>query len=968
MFGERRSIFSIAVIMVVTLIAAGGASHIVGTYLNYDFNYGEIMDAPELQVGDTCEVAIGTWRAGDTFAAVKSRSHEFRPTKIPYRSVKPPIIVPPGGYFMARCRVDLSLFQDAPYLWLELRGLAGLSAVYLNDRAIYENLGDQRRGSFVSKEERRADSVLIAISLGSEQRASTPGWSTATQNPFFTTKPEVVERFEALVTSYPRAAMFEAGLSAGFVLVFGLAWLLGLRHQTVDFALIGCLTTILLGQYWVDIPDQDARRQVDLWRILSYVNDVSGAAFAMSFLAEGRLRRMPYIALTVAVVVCLLGQFVIPLEIRRAVAFETTIAALGPAVLYTLGLVAGVDWMWMNRAKPVAWRTVSILAITAFGAVNHWIFVYEYFMFDWFSPLAFLQGRFSFFFSIIFMGFLTYDLVMSQRNLVAERTARLAAEREASLHAVIARTTQMLAHDVRRPFSMLRIGLQMLRDQRDAEKIRTTLARLIPDVEQATTAVNAMIEEVMEIGSTSPPQSEPVSPSSLVEATINEVFRARPSSDVEIFFHRGHRSMVAANAQKLNRALSNIVENAVQAMSQKGILTITTSEDAAAKRVQFDIHNSGSYIAPADVAVVFEAFFTKNKKRGTGLGLAIVKKIVEAHGGSVWCNSSQESGTTFSLTIPTANRFDGFEPTIPGHSRQVAEAYSGAPMSDGVAETKTAEDDSSVSALVEALRTHTSPLRVLLVDDERLYLDGLRSLLTSDPALRMHLEIVFAASHAEAVEIARGGRIDAVVSDIDLGSGAGNGFDVAKDIRDLWPTAKICLHSNRALRDDVLKGLGAGADDYSPKPATRQHLYAFLAKAVKGKAVEAQTEALSHGALAVIEDSVFVAEAWCAALGEEALAFRSPEEFWRHADANPRYLESLVGVITDFHFENSGSDGMDLARKVKERRDIPVVLCSELEPLERSATEGVDLVVGKDPLPWRALRELLSNSSSVDVR
>lgn len=968
MFGERRSILSIVAIMTVTLIAAGTASNIMATFMNYDFNYVEILDAPELQVGDTCEIAIGAWQADDTFETVRGRSHDFRPTRIPYRSVKPPIVVPPGGYLVARCHLDLSRFQDSSFLWLELRGLNGLSAVYLNDRAIYENLKDQRRGAYVAMAERRSDSVLMAISRGEEHVESTPGWSTASQNPFLTTKTQVVERFEALSTSYPRAAMLETGIAAGFVLIFGLAWLLGLRHPTVDFALICCLTTILVGQYWAEIPDHDSRRHIDLSRFLLYANAVSGAAFAVSFLTGWHLRWMPHVALIVAIAAYLLGGFLIPLEIKRSIAFEHTLSMLAPAVIYTMGLVAGVGGAWRDRARRVSLRTLSILAIVAFGAVNHWIFTYEFLYFDWFSPFDFLQGRFSFFFLCIFVAFLTFDLVISQRNLAAERVARLAAEREASLHAVIARTTQMLAHDVRRPFSMLRIGLQMLRDQREPAKMRSVVARLIPDVEQATAAVSGMIEEVMEIGSASPPAIEPVSLSSLLEASINEVFRARANADIEIVVDRQHRSMVAGNAQKLIRVLINILENAVQAMNQKGVLRITTSEDAASRFVRVDINNSGSFIAPAEISVVFEPFFTKNKKGGTGLGLAIVKKVIEAHGGTVWCASSRELGTTFSLTIPTAGGADGVDLAIPAHSSHVVTAYAGKSISTGENQAYSLGEDSSASALVEALQAHTSSLHVLLIDDERLYLDGLHSLLTSDSVVRMHLEIVMATSHRDAIEIARCRKVDAVISDIDLGSGAGDGYDVAKDIRAMWPSVKICLHSNRALRDDILKGLQAGADAYSPKPATRQHLYAFLTKAAKDKVVENEPCALPPVSLAVIEDSVFVAEAWCATLGEEALAFRSPEEFWRYAEANASYLDNLAGIITDFHFENSGSDGIDLARKLKKLRSIPIILSSELNDFEKSDLDTVDLVVGKDPLPWRSLRKLLATNNDPDIR
>ena len=49
---------------------------------------------------------------------------------------------------------------------------------------------------------------------------------------------------------------------------------------------------------------------------------------------------------------------------------------------------------------------------------------------------------------------------------------------------------------------------------------------------------------------------------------------------------------------------------------------------------------------------MFEPFFTKNKKNGTGLGLSIAQKIIELHNGDIQCNSSEEKGVEFILTLP----------------------------------------------------------------------------------------------------------------------------------------------------------------------------------------------------------------------------------------------------------------------------------------------------------------------------
>ena len=61
--------------------------------------------------------------------------------------------------------------------------------------------------------------------------------------------------------------------------------------------------------------------------------------------------------------------------------------------------------------------------------------------------------------------------------------------------------------------------------------------------------------------------------------------------------------------------------------------------------IEFCVGNSDSYIPPEDLGKIFEAFYTKGKEQGTGLGLAIAKMVVEAHGGSIRCQSSKTHGT-----------------------------------------------------------------------------------------------------------------------------------------------------------------------------------------------------------------------------------------------------------------------------------------------------------------------------------
>ena len=117
-------------------------------------------------------------------------------------------------------------------------------------------------------------------------------------------------------------------------------------------------------------------------------------------------------------------------------------------------------------------------------------------------------------------------------------------------------------------------------------------------------------------------------------------------------FDLKHSHMILVEPHKVRRVFSNILSNAVQAVGRGGHIWFNTKEDG--KQIVFCIGNSNSFISNEDHSRLFEAFFTKNKKGGTGLGLAIAQKVVQAHGGEIWCKSSLEKMTVeffFSLPI-----------------------------------------------------------------------------------------------------------------------------------------------------------------------------------------------------------------------------------------------------------------------------------------------------------------------------
>ena len=95
-----------------------------------------------------------------------------------------------------------------------------------------------------------------------------------------------------------------------------------------------------------------------------------------------------------------------------------------------------------------------------------------------------------------------------------------------------------------------------------------------------------------------------------------------------------------------------MIINAVQAAAEKkGTVTVA----CARKEFYVDVRveDTGSGITPAQMAKIFEPYFTTRQgKSGTGLGLYITKKVVEDHHGSIKVDSTPDVGTTFTMRLP----------------------------------------------------------------------------------------------------------------------------------------------------------------------------------------------------------------------------------------------------------------------------------------------------------------------------
>lgn len=142
--------------------------------------------------------------------------------------------------------------------------------------------------------------------------------------------------------------------------------------------------------------------------------------------------------------------------------------------------------------------------------------------------------------------------------------------------------------------------------------------------------------------------------SDLAEAirnTISEISAMAKKNGVEVSYVGPEHLLGKFDRKKVERMLANLCVNAIEAMETKGgKLTISLTNDD--KSILVDVSDRGKGIPRDSIDKIFEAGFTKGKKKGTGFGLAFCKDVMAAHGGSIKVFSESDRGTVFTLVFP----------------------------------------------------------------------------------------------------------------------------------------------------------------------------------------------------------------------------------------------------------------------------------------------------------------------------
>jgi two-component system sensor histidine kinase KdpD len=236
-----------------------------------------------------------------------------------------------------------------------------------------------------------------------------------------------------------------------------------------------------------------------------------------------------------------------------------------------------------------------------------------------------------------------------ERARADEATARAEAARESSeLRATV---LDALAHEFKTPLTAMKVASS---DLRAAGHGGPREAELIAIIDEELDRLGGLVTDAIQmlridVGDfTIHPLRQPLAP--LVSAVMRGMERRLDGHDVHQIVPAD--LTVDADGDLLSLALRQLVDNALKYSPPTSAIEVRATSNGT---VAIAVRNSGSTIPERDRARLFDRFYRGAEARhvpGTGMGLAIVSEIARAHGGSLTVASSNDAGTTFTMTLP----------------------------------------------------------------------------------------------------------------------------------------------------------------------------------------------------------------------------------------------------------------------------------------------------------------------------
>lgn len=212
-----------------------------------------------------------------------------------------------------------------------------------------------------------------------------------------------------------------------------------------------------------------------------------------------------------------------------------------------------------------------------------------------------------------------------------------------------------LAHEIRNPLSTIRMNLDLLFEElaRCDDPAAARLQRKLLTISSECGHMEDVLEAFLQFARAGELQLEEVDLGDVIRSFLDSYQPEAARHGIEVRPHfPADLPQVLLDRRLIRQVLKNLIQNAQQAMPDGGILELQTYVQGG--HIILEIIDTGCGMNDAAREKMFQVFFS-TKPTGSGLGLPTVRKIVEAHHGTITCESELGRGTKFTLSFPISH-------------------------------------------------------------------------------------------------------------------------------------------------------------------------------------------------------------------------------------------------------------------------------------------------------------------------
>ena len=571
-----------------------------------------------------------------------------------------------------------------------------------------------------------------------------------------------------------------------------------------------------------------------------------------------------------------------------------------------------------------------------------------------------------------FVTYMELDLIYKNFNNVYIELKKAQEQlKQMEMMRAISTTIQMLAHDLRHPFAHIKNALHVMLRLSSYEEIRQYIKDTGRAIEKDILRVENMLSDLLHFRTEGKPNFVETSFYKLIYSVIKNCFEVQSKTDVLLEYNFNHKYKLRIDIQKMERVLSNIITNAIEAMSGKGKIIFTTREFSENNilYIEICIANTNSYINEECNEKIFDLFYTKGKKRGTGIGLGIAREIIYQHGGNIFYTSSLEEGVKFHINIPqplelVEDRVEGvYFPAEANYFENHFDSHYN--VSQIEYEKKSDHIEEKILSFLSCSLEYKK-YKILILEDDDVYVKNFSSLISSDE-LNNYFKIISYSVYHEALEAVKELEPEYIICDIDLGLEGLNGFDFVRELRSFGCNAKICIHTNRFLKCDLEKSIIVKSDFFIAKPMSRFQFLRFLCSyLIPGYSEDSfSTGTLQNspeqGIIVVIDDEDIYHKFWEITVTDAKVeTFLHPDSAYEYFNSKPDFIDKIECIIVDYYFDNSMQNicQMNFLDKMKSLNFKKPIFISTNAILDTNDSNCFDGVINKEPYCLEKLKEM----------